>query len=450
MRLSELNVATIDGGSQSPKNNSKNTKDPPETSAAKEANNNNFRRRSVRVKRSNNARIKRSRAVTGSAIPLKDLEGHASSDRLSPEVKKLRSHNRKYRIRPMEMKDCAAVYQLGNSIFTASEFPNMYRTWDDFAVIANYSNSAEFCYVVIGEISIKDKDDDNNYEDDENEEIIGFLLGDSITKTNLGTRGYIQWVAVAPPYRRNGIASDLLNKFCEVAKAENISLLLADTPADNAPAIRLFERVGLKNKQDHVYLTKQLKDVETQHVDDDGYYDFNYSVKGQRLRIRPMEIDDLYPIYLIGEEIFTRKNANLFHFWDESLVMHSYLSDPEYCITAVSKDEDGKETVVGFAFGTTIEKPRSSWRYGYLVWLGIHPDFQGLGLANQVFNTAVELFALEKVRMLMIDTQQNNEGALRFFRKLGFGHDEEHVYLSNAPAREGSIDIILEQQRNLK
>jgi ribosomal protein S18 acetylase RimI-like enzyme len=197
-------------------------------------------------------------------------------------------------------------------------------------------------------------------------------------------------------------------------------------------------------------MTKQLKDVETEHVDEDGYYDFTYSANGHRLRIRPMEIDDLYPIYLIGEEIFTRKNANLFHFWDEALVMHSYMSDPEYCITAVAKDEEGNETVVGFAFGTTIEKPRSSWRYGYLVWLGIHPDYQGLGLANQVFNTMVELFALEKVRMLMIDTQQNNEGALRFFRKLGFGHDEEHVYLSNAPAREASIDIILEQQRNSK
>jgi hypothetical protein len=33
----------------------------------------------------------------------------------------------------------------------------------------------------------------------------------------------------------------------------------------------------------------------------------------------------------------------------------------------------------------------------------------------------------------MVDTQQNNEGALQFFRKKGFGHDEEHVYLTNNP-----------------
>lgn len=32
----------------------------------------------------------------------------------------------------------------------------------------------------------------------------------------------------------------------------------------------------------------------------------------------------------------------------------------------------------------------------------------------------------------MIDTQQSNKAALGFFRKMGFGNDEEHVYLSNA------------------
>jgi len=42
--------------------------------------------------------------------------------------------------------------------------------------------------------------------------------------------------------------------------------------------------------------------------------------------------------------------------------------------------------------------------------------------------------------MLMIDTQLNNEGALKFSRKLGFGHDENHVYLWNSNM-EGSLAI---------
>jgi ribosomal protein S18 acetylase RimI-like enzyme len=232
-RRIEASVAKIDESSKTSPD-SKDTKNLPETSLVKDSNNPTFRRRSARgKKRSNNARLKGSRSVARSAIPLTDPEVLSSSEQASLESnKRTRSRDRNYRIRAMEMKDCAVVYQLGNSIFTASEFPNLYRTWDDFAVIANFANSAEFCYVVIGEKRVKhnndgdDNENDNDQDEDQDEEIIGFLLGDSITKTSLGTRGYIQWVAVAPPYRRLGIATQLLNQFCAVAEAENISLLL--------------------------------------------------------------------------------------------------------------------------------------------------------------------------------------------------------------------------------
>ena len=130
----------------------------------------------------------------------------------------------------------------------------------------------------------------------------------------------------------------------------------------------------------------------------------------------------------------------LMQFWDENLVLQSYLSDPDFCIVATLKEQNDTERVVGFAFGTTIEKPRSSWKYGYLVWLGCANDCQGLGLASQIYQTMLELFSQERVRMLMIDTQLNNEGALKFFRKLGFGHDENHVYLWNSNM-EGSLTI---------
>jgi hypothetical protein len=47
----------------------------------------------------------------------------------------------------MKLKDISTVYHLGNSIFTASEFPNMYRTWDDFTVLENFGGNPEFCFV---------------------------------------------------------------------------------------------------------------------------------------------------------------------------------------------------------------------------------------------------------------------------------------------------------------
>ena len=332
-------------------------------------------------------------------------------------------HDLAYEVRPMKFEDLSTVFHLGNEIFTASEFPNMYRTWDDFAVVENFEGSSEFCFVAQAV--------DNGNTDST---IIGFLLGETITKTKVGTRGYIQWVAILPQYRRLGIATKLLQSFLEQAKQQNVSLLLADTPADNEPAREMFRKVGLSYTADHVYLTKQLhkEDIVKSVVDEDLSFRVSYSAKGNRITIRPLEIDDLYQVYTIGEQIFTVSNANLYNFWDESYVLSSYMSDPELCLVA-TVEEETEEKVVGFCLGTTIEKPRSSWKYGYLVWLGCSPNYQGLGLASQMYNVMVELFHHERVRMLMIDTQRNNEGALKFFRKNGFGHDEDHVYLSNSP-----------------
>lgn len=145
-----------------------------------------FSRRTTRAKRSTNVLMKRTRSMTRNTTPLQgpDLSDAAKQiiTHKPPPLKKTRSRTRQYVIRPMQMKDVAAVYRLGNSIFTASEFPNMYRTWDDFAVVANFAGSSEFCFVVLG---------GKNAGDDE-DEIIGFLLGDSMTKSKVGTRGYIQ------------------------------------------------------------------------------------------------------------------------------------------------------------------------------------------------------------------------------------------------------------------
>lgn len=131
------------------------------------------------------------------------------------------------KIRPMQMKDLSAVFQLGNSIFTASKYPNMYRLWDDFTVVENYHESDEFCFVV--QTTAK-------------EDLIGFVLGKTVTKEATGTRGYIQWIAVAPAYRRKGLATQLLNHFSAVASTKNVSVLLAELQPTTGPPLKCSQR----------------------------------------------------------------------------------------------------------------------------------------------------------------------------------------------------------------
>jgi ribosomal protein S18 acetylase RimI-like enzyme len=148
--------------------------------------------------------------------------------------------------------------------------------------------------------------------------------------------------------------------------------------------------------------------------------------KKPKIQIREMELDDLAAVFHMGEKLFTAKEApNLYRTWDEYELIELFYGDSDLCFVA---EED--EKVVGFALGTTIEKERSAWKYGHLVWLGILPEYQRSGLGERIFNHFKEVMTRRGVRMLVVDTEADNLQALRFFRKMGFGKPEEHIYLS--------------------
>lgn len=48
-------------------------------------------------------------------------------------------------VRRMEIDDIATVFHLGERLFTASEAPNLFRTWDEYEVINFFQNDSEFC-----------------------------------------------------------------------------------------------------------------------------------------------------------------------------------------------------------------------------------------------------------------------------------------------------------------
>jgi ribosomal protein S18 acetylase RimI-like enzyme len=144
------------------------------------------------------------------------------------------------------------------------------------------------------------------------------------------------------------------------------------------------------------------------------------------LRIRPMEVDDLADVFHMGEKLFTaNKVPNLYRTWDEFEVVGLFQSDSEYCFVAEINDR-----LVGFVLGTVISKTRSAWKYGHLIWMGVDLDFVRLGIAERLTNHFLEIMLEEGVRMLVVDTEADNLPALQFFRKMGFGNPQEHIYLT--------------------
>lgn len=152
----------------------------------------------------------------------------------------------------------------------------------------------------------------------------------------------------------------------------------------------------------------------------------NCRKKRLEFTIREMEIDDLSEVFHLGEMIFTAQEVpTLYRTWDEYEVTSLFNSDNEYCLVA-----EYEKKIVGFALGTTVSKNKSSWKYGYLIWLGVSPDYQRQGMASRLFDKLAEKMIEDGVRMFMVDTGASDHAALQLFKKKGFRKPQKHIYLT--------------------
>ena len=145
-------------------------------------------------------------------------------------------------VRPMRIEHLAPVFQLGERLFTLSESPSLYRTWDEFEVIDLYRNDPASCLVA-----------------EMDGRVVGFVLATVIDKRNSPRRyGYLVWFGVAESLRGRGIGRRLFAAFRKNMEESGARMLLVDTEARNVEALRFFEKCGFSSPQDHVYLTLQL------------------------------------------------------------------------------------------------------------------------------------------------------------------------------------------------
>lgn len=157
-----------------------------------------------------------------------------------------------------------------------------------------------------------------------------------------------------------------------------------------------------------------------------------------RVTIREMEIDDIPSVYHLGERLFTSEETPiLYRTWDPYEVTEYFSSDPEYCLVA-----EAKGVIVGFTLATTIEKEGTAWKkYGYLVWIGVDEDFQHTGLGRRLYREVERRFRRDGARMVIADTEGDNEKAIAFFRQLGFSSRTDHLWLSKTLKRRSKRAI---------
>jgi ribosomal protein S18 acetylase RimI-like enzyme len=143
--------------------------------------------------------------------------------------------------------------------------------------------------------------------------------------------------------------------------------------------------------------------------------------------IRQMEIDDVSAVYHLGEELFTSEDFPiLYRTWDAYEVADYFTSDPDYCLVA---ETNGK--IVGFILANTIEKEGTAWKkYGYVSWIGVDQEYQRSNLGQRLYRRLEDRLEEDGVRMVIADTDADNEKAISFFKALGFSVRADHVWMA--------------------
>lgn len=144
------------------------------------------------------------------------------------------------------------------------------------------------------------------------------------------------------------------------------------------------------------------------------------------LEIREMELDDLPAVFALGEKVFTADQwPTLYRTWDEYELVDLFSSDGDYCLVA-----EVDNVICGFVLGTIIEKRKSAWRYGYVVWIAVDQAYRRSSIARRLLDRLTNRLIEDGARMMLVDTDPSNRKAMNFFKRAGYGKEVKHVFMS--------------------
>jgi ribosomal protein S18 acetylase RimI-like enzyme len=138
-----------------------------------------------------------------------------------------------------------------------------------------------------------------------------------------------------------------------------------------------------------------------------------------------MRVDDVPKVYALGEQVFSAKSLPvLYRTWDPYEVALLFASETELSLVA---ERDGQ--VVGFCLTTTIEKPGKPWRYGYIIWLAVDRRKWLQGVGRRLVAETTRRLRERRARYMLVDTPEENSGALDFFKRLGYQERSRQIWL---------------------
>jgi ribosomal protein S18 acetylase RimI-like enzyme len=141
-------------------------------------------------------------------------------------------------IRPMEVRDFAAVYELGARSYDVTDKP--YNYWSIREVADHLEGNPSLCFVA-----------------EADGHVVGFLLGEESFEVIADT-AHLEWLAVDEEYRRRGIAQQLLEEGVAAVSRLGKRSVVADIASDNPYSRGLAQKLGFQEGLSVTYFTKHL------------------------------------------------------------------------------------------------------------------------------------------------------------------------------------------------
>jgi ribosomal protein S18 acetylase RimI-like enzyme len=139
----------------------------------------------------------------------------------------------------MTLEDLPAVYRLGTECYDLHDKP--YNYWSVREVAEHFETSPDLCLVADGGGAV-----------------VGFALAAPSYELFENT-GHLEWVAVAPQERRNGLAAKLIEAIVDRLRERGCSDVVADVSSANETSRTVFRRAGFEEGISVTFFTRRLQ-----------------------------------------------------------------------------------------------------------------------------------------------------------------------------------------------
>ncbi len=142
-----------------------------------------------------------------------------------------------------------------------------------------------------------------------------------------------------------------------------------------------------------------------------------------RIEIRPVRVDDLRGIYLLGRDVFVSRSSFFTPPWNEANLADAVAGDPGLSLVAASK-----KSIAGFIIVSLDESDGPPC--AVIRWVCLREN-KPTGLLTDMLRTLQSALAERKIEKMVIALPGENSDLIEYYRNFGFTESNRFIMMEN-------------------